>query len=181
MRAFEANFQKTKIKSNQREVNLTWLWLATAFFEVLSHLFLVCLRVKKSSLHFKWFEVKSPPKIVHFVSLEVKNCWSHLSRTRGHGNFVFPIQMKFWQNWRKWVNLSTFMSPTFMQKCSKLYGFSLKHWIFFFITSQKISQKKLNIKTLYRTCIKRTHQSHQLWLGHFGMLWTQTEGVRLGI
>ena len=29
--------------------------------------------------------------------------------------------------------------------------------------------------------IKRTHQSYQLLLGHLGMLWTQTEGVRLGI
>ena len=44
-----------------------------------------------------------------------------------------------------------------------------------------INQKKLNVKTLSRPYIKRTHQSYQLLPGHLGILRTQTEGVRLGI
>ena len=103
MRAFEANFQKTKIKSNQREVNLTWLWLrlsnARKCSRMLSNDYIVCLRVKKSSLHFKWVEVKSPPYIVHFVvflvSLDVKNCWSNMSRILladlANAHFITPL------------------------------------------------------------------------------------------
>ena len=64
LRALAANFQKTKTKSNQRELKNCSLWLFlfhVVLVVVLLEVF--CLRVKKSSLHFKWFEVKSPPKL----------------------------------------------------------------------------------------------------------------------
>ena len=71
-----------------------------------------------------------------------------------------------------------------MQKCSKLYGFSLKmsakHRFLFYCYSKGrkcINQKKLNVKTLSLPYIKRTHQSYQLCLGHLGMLRTQTDSV----
>ena len=108
--------------------------------------------------------------------------------TRGQGKLRLS-RWNFRQNWQKWLNLfqTFFMSPKFMQKCSKLYGFSLKtsakqRFLFSLLLKRKcINQEKLNVKTLSRPYIKRTHQSYQLLLGHLGMLWTQTEGVRLGI
>ena len=110
------------------------------------------------------------------------------STTRGHGKLRLS-RWNFRQNWQKWLNLlqTFFMSPKFMQKCSKLYGFSLKTsakqcFLFSLLLKRKCkNQEKLNVKTLSRPYIKRTHQSYQLLLGHLGMLWTQTEGVRLGI
>ena len=59
-------------------------------------------------------------------SRESKIGWARSYFTRGHmETSSFP--MKFQQNLRKWENFWTFfMSLKFMQKCSKLYGFSLK-------------------------------------------------------
>ena len=110
------------------------------------------------------------------------------NETRGHGKLRLS-RWNFRQNWQKWLNLlqTFFMSPKFMQKCSKMYGFSLKtsakqRFLFSLLLKRKcINQEKLNVKTLLRPYIKRTHQSYQLLLCHLGMLWTQTEGVRLGI
>ena len=115
-------------------------------------------------------------------------CLLPYKSTRGHGKLRLS-RWNFRQNWQKWLNLfqTFFMSPKFMQKCSKLYGFSLKtsakqRFLFSLLLKRKcINQEKLNVKTLLRPYIKRTHQSYQLLLGHLGMLWTQTEGVRLGI
>ena len=104
--------------------------------------------------------------------------------TRGHGK----LRLSRWNLDKIDENEYIFMSPTFMQKCSKLC-FSLKisalsktPFPFLLLLKRKcINQKKLNVKTLSRPYMKRTHQSYQLWLGHLGMLRTQTEGVWLGI
>ena len=79
------------------------------------------------------------------------------------------------------------MSPKFMQKCSKLYGFSLKtsakqRFLFSLLLKRKcIYQGKLNVKTLSRPCTKRTHQRRHSKMCHLGMAAEQTHSVKLGI